>query len=256
MNAFVNRVQARGAANGIGAGTIYLKHSGIDYGGLIVHNGSLTGGVTGMTSSSAAYLSWPVANTPVTTLRSRVDGYTLQMTQSNTPLVNRINWLSGNFIHIFNLSAVPSSLPSTSDVRDPLFTSNDTALGKVFNNNVNVLYANPDQAAPWVGGNITGNVDTMGYRTVHMLNMLYLGPNVNLNMHGSDLVLMGGPSCNFVNPSTTTVGFAATTSQITNGNTYSSDNNSCRFFDTTRGTYNFQRYCKGSGECYLSASEL
>jgi len=255
MDAFVNRVQARGGTDA-GAGTIYLKHSGIDYGGLIVHNGSLTGGVTGMTSSSAAYLSWPVANTPVTILRSRVDGYTLQMTQSNTPLVNRINWLSGHFIHIFNLSAVPSSLPSTSDVRDPLLTSNDTALGKVFNNNANVLYANPDQAAPWVGGNISGNVDTMEYRTVHMLNMLYLGPNVNLNMHGSNLVLMGGPSCNFVNPSTTTVGFAATTSQVTNGNTYSSYNNGCRFFDTTRGTYNFQRYCKGSGECYLSASEL
>ncbi|MNS59836.1 hypothetical protein D3C72_928090 [compost metagenome] len=51
MTNFTNNVQARGGSgtNGGGAGTIFIKHTGLTYGGLIVHNnGALSSGKTNL----------------------------------------------------------------------------------------------------------------------------------------------------------------------------------------------------------------
>lgn len=54
MTNFVSRIQSRGGAETTiaGAGTIYVKHSGLQHGGLIVDNGGFAGANTELNTTS------------------------------------------------------------------------------------------------------------------------------------------------------------------------------------------------------------
>jgi hypothetical protein len=147
-----------------GAGTVYLKHSGLSYGDLLIDNGgnNLTtySGTTEFLASSE--------NT--NTVYSSPDATTLQITQSSTPFM--FNLFKGMMIHIY-----PSSLGSAGD--NPY--SKDRLSALISSNGNNTLISS--------AANFPTMANNYKYRFIYQLDHLEVSGKASVDFKGADLML-------------------------------------------------------------------
>jgi hypothetical protein len=227
MTAFNLVVQARGGVNGTytgGAGTVYLKHSDLTYGGLIVNNNGTTGALTKAVATTA--------NT--SKINASIDFNSVKVTSAATPFSTMVNYFKGYTIHIW---------PVTGGNEDPLSGTHTSAV--VTSNAANSF------VSAGAFGSLTIASDNHNYRIVNQLDALWVGGSATFDLQSSDLILTrssGSLACDFTNATggnfTVPVG-----SKIQTGNNYSSIDCPDSGFTTKGTTINFTKYCNGSGTC-------
>lgn len=196
---FKTIVRAYGGAQGHavnpagGAGSIYLKHSGLTYGDLIIDNGgqSSGGGYTNLISSTA--------NT--NHLDSSPNTTTAQITSGATPLANMTNLFSNYLLQIFPTNSSGVGLDPANNL--PLITLN----GNGTNNFTTATGTFPS---------INANYD---YRFVYQLDHLDIGGKAIVNAQGADIYLMSADTCDL--HSTTTYAFDVPSGSSLTGNSFS-----------------------------------
>lgn len=223
-------VQARGGVNSGsatyngGAGTVYLKHSGLTYGGLIVNNGAIPNGVTRMVAS--------VANTAK--INASVNANSVKVTSAGTPFTTMVDIFKGETIHIW---------PISGGNEDPMSGTHTAAL-------LTGNAANTFTSAAAFGG-LTIASDNHSYRIVNQLDALYVGGSATLDLQSSDLILTrssGSLACDFTNVTGGNFAVAAG-SKIQAGNNYSSTDCPDSGMTTKTTTIIFAKYCNGLGTC-------
>lgn len=220
LTAFKGKVRATGgtavsaAYPEGGPGTIFLKHSGLTYGDLIIvgHNPASTnpnGGTTEFVS----------ATDNTSTLFGRIDTNTAQVTPASLPYVNKNNIFAGELIHFF------FNLDST----NPLSSSPAHTFVTLTGNGDNSFITNTDPF-PAISNDYN-------YRFLVRLDHLDISDKAIVNLNGADLVTQ---ACDLHSVAATTFDVPAS-SKLT-GNVFSSP--SCiNGSVTTKGTtVNFGTY--------------
>jgi hypothetical protein len=199
VDAFKNVVRARGGSgdttdgDGGGAGTVYLKHSGLTYGDLIVDNtgvsnfpgGSIT--PTSMlnitTTTSVTQSAGNVFKDLAYAISNTNNQITLE-TAANTPLLYKENLFVGALLHVF-------IRPSSASARSPLDLSHMEATitsnsNKIVTTNYSGSY--PNFASP--GATWASNTNQYFVRVVYKLDHFHVGNNVDVNFGDADLAIM------------------------------------------------------------------
>jgi hypothetical protein len=194
-----------------GAGTIYLKHSGLGYGDLIIDNEKTSAHAT--YGGSTPFLS---ASDNTNKIYSRVDTNTVNVTSASTPYSTRLNYFTGTWIHID---------PVAGYTADPLDGAGHTFI-PLTGNGANTF--------------ITGtglfpaiSASNYAYRFVTRFNHLDIAGYSKVNFGSGDLILDSG--CDLHSSSGSAFDIP-TGSSITGGTTFASSY--CRSAERT-GTATF-----------------
>jgi len=194
-----------------GAGTIYLKHSGLSRGDLIIDNGkSSTNATLGGTTPFFA------ATDNAFKIYSRVDTNTVNVTNGSTPYTNRLNYYAGLWIHID---------PVTGYTADPLDGAGHTFI-RLTGNGSNTFITDSGTFPAISSSNYF-------YRFVTRLNHLDIAGFAQVSFASGDLVLDSG--CD-LHSSSSSAFDVPTGSAISGGNTFASQ--TCRTAERT-GTTTF-----------------
>jgi len=218
INAFGGaRVGTNASLDGGGAGTIYVKHSGLSNGDLIIDNNNqvLSGAYAGVTAlvSSTANSNTVYANSGTNTL---------QITSASTPFNNMTNLFANYLIHVFSTSA--SADPYNAGHISVTLGSNDT------NNLVATTSPFPT---------ITNNYY---YRFVYQLDHLDIGGYAQVDMSGADLML-ASPSSSACDLHSATLGaFDIPTNAKLTGNSFGAATCLDAQVTTKTSTVNFTNY--------------
>ncbi|MCM2280035.1 MAG: hypothetical protein NDJ89_18330 [Oligoflexia bacterium] len=180
LTSFKSVVKALGGAHysatyfGGGAGTIYLKHSGLTHGDLIIDNG---GQATYANTGTTQLVS---ATDNASTVFSFPNADTAQITSASTPFANKTDLYQGHLLHVF---------PISGGSNDPYDASHVPA----------TLASNGTNSLVTSGGPFpTGGADNSYlYRFVYRLDRLDIDGNAIVDLNGADLMLeaSGADSC-------------------------------------------------------------
>jgi hypothetical protein len=161
-------IKANGAVAGAavgGAGTIYLKHSGLAYGALLIDNNSQTGTV--------AQTQLLITNANANVLDSKVDGGTVKVTASGTPFSNRNNLFKGMSMDIW---------PTVGGVENP-FDISHTLIALTGNDSNNFFDTTFGFNSLPIGSN------DYKYRIRHHLDFLIISGKSNVGLADGNLVI-------------------------------------------------------------------
>ncbi|MCM2279940.1 MAG: hypothetical protein NDJ89_17845 [Oligoflexia bacterium] len=198
---------------GGGAGTIYLKHSDLAYGDLIIDNANqvqyANSGKTILVASAQG------SSGTNSTLYSSPDSNTGQLSASGTPLTNMVNLFTGYLIHVFSTAspldpADPSHIPITLTGNGANSWTTDSGLFPAISNN-------------------------HYYRFVYQLDHLDIQSNAKVVMSGADLWLMSGCDLHSGSP----IAFDVPAGSSLTGNSFSSASCSAALTTTPGTTVNF-----------------
>jgi hypothetical protein len=217
LTAFKTKVVAKGGTGTNatypegGAGTVYLKHSGLTYGDLIIDN-AITGTAystgTGSNGATAEFLS---ATNNSSKIYDDIDANSIQIMPAGIPYVNKNDLYKNMSVHFWNSGTV-----------NPLDVAHTTI----------VLSANGDNSFTTTGNPVPSmSNDDYNYRFVYRLDHLDIGGKAQVNMNGADLVLQ---NCDLHSAATT---FDVPANSKITGNTISKA--SCTTTTTVPTTVNF-----------------
>jgi hypothetical protein len=173
LSTFKSTVTAEGGRlisttyGGGGAGTIYIKHSGLTYGDLIIDNKNQTANA----NNGKTLMVVTTANSSTVFSSTATK---LQITNSSTPFTNMVDMFKNNLVHVFPTAS--SANPLDGSHYEALITSNDT----------NNLYATA-ASFPAISNNHY-------YRIVNRLDHIDIAGNAMVDITGGDLILMSGAS--------------------------------------------------------------
>ena len=180
---------------GGGAGTIYLKHSGLTYGDMIIDNNSLA--ANAQNGKTALVLSTANSSTIYSSTATK-----LQITNASTPLANMTDLFVGHRLHVF----------TTASPANPLDASHYEAT--VTSNDANNFWATA-ASFPAISNNHY-------YRFVYKLDHLEISGNSTLDIAGGDLMLMTTASQPCDLHSASNAQFAVPAGSSVNGNSFAS----------------------------------